>query len=152
MGIRLSDDDLWAELETAHTGIFTTLRSDGWPVPLPVWFVALSRRIYVSTPGRSKKVARIRKDQRGSFLVERGERWVELCAVMLPVTAGEVAPGDELDAALAAFGTKYDRFRPPAAAVPSATQRAYSGMVMLRLDPTGPALTWDNARIQMESP
>jgi hypothetical protein len=151
MGIRLSDDELWAELEAAHTGIFTTLRSDGWPVPLPVWFVALDRRIHVSTPGRSKKVTRIRQDPRGSFLVERGERWVDLCAVMLPVTAEELAPGEELDRVKAAMDAKYADFRPPPSALPGATKEAYSGMVVLRLEPAGPALTWDNARIRLET-
>ena len=44
----------------AHTGVLTSLRRDGAPVSLPVWFVALDRRIYVSGPARTKKFARIR--------------------------------------------------------------------------------------------
>ena len=40
MGVRLDDDEAWAELDAAHTGILTTLRRDGWPVSLPVWFAS----------------------------------------------------------------------------------------------------------------
>ena len=41
MGVRLSEEEAWAELATAHTGILTTLRRDGRPVSLPVWLVAV---------------------------------------------------------------------------------------------------------------
>ena len=83
MGVRLTEDEAWAELAAAHTGILTTLRRDGRPVSLPVWFVALDRHVYVRTPARTHKVGHVEHDPRATFLVERGERWAELCAVML---------------------------------------------------------------------
>jgi hypothetical protein len=48
MSIRLSEAEAWAELERAHTGIFTTLQRNGWPISLPMWFVALDRHIALS--------------------------------------------------------------------------------------------------------
>lgn len=150
MTIRLSDDEVWDELAAAHTGIFTTLRADGWPVSLPVWFAALGRRIYLRTPGRSKKVARIRRDPRASFLVESGERWAELRAVQLPVHAVVLDDGPEAEAAAAALATKYAGFGIAMERAPSATQKAYRGMTFIRLEPAGKALTWDNARIQLQ--
>ncbi len=149
MGIRLSEDEMWAEIEAAHTGIYTTLRSDGSPISLPIWFVALDRKLYVQTPRRSKKVARIQRDSRGCFLVERGEQWAQLCAALLPVEADEVPTGDEFDRAQAAFDQKYSDFRPSARSTPQATKNAYSSMLLLRLVPTGSALTWDNSRIKL---
>jgi hypothetical protein len=151
VGIRLSDDELWAEMERAHTGIYTTLRRDGWPISLPTWFVAVDRQIYLSTPGRSKKVARIAHDRRGSFLVERGERWAELCAVMLPVIGEVLDPGEERDGALAALSRKYRDYRTRSSAMPRATRGVYSGPLVIRLRPAGPALTWDNARIRLHA-
>jgi hypothetical protein len=53
-GIRLSVDEAWDTIDRAHTGILTTLRRDGVPVSLPVWFVVLDRRIYVSGPANTK--------------------------------------------------------------------------------------------------
>ena len=75
MGVRLTEDEAWAELAAAHTGILTTLRRDGRPVPLPVWFVALDRTIYVRTPGartRSSTCATIRGRRSSSSGVSAG--------------------------------------------------------------------------------
>src|SRR5260370_10621799 len=74
MSIRLTPDEAWDVLGRAHTGILTTLRADGAPVTLPVWFVVLDQTICFRTPSRAKKVARIRRDPRASFLVESGPR------------------------------------------------------------------------------
>jgi hypothetical protein len=45
VSVRLDDDEVWAFLEKGHTAAFTTLREDGRPVTLPVWYVVLNRRI-----------------------------------------------------------------------------------------------------------
>src|SRR5438128_2563115 len=150
MGVRLSEDEAWRELEQAHTGILTTLKGDGWPIPLPVWFAVVDRRIYTSTPARSKKLVRLRRDPRATFLVERGLSWMELCAVLVPATATLLEPGDEVDAAMEAINTKYRGFGVPEKRVPDATRKHYGGgRVMIRLDPAGPLITWDNAKIRL---
>ena len=56
--IRLSEDEAWDVLGKFHTGILTTLRRDGTPVSLPVWYVVDERTIIVKTPPRTKKVVR----------------------------------------------------------------------------------------------
>lgn len=151
MSIRLSEAEAWAELERAHTGIFTTLQRNGWPISLPMWFVALDRHIYLRTPAKSKKLARIRHDSRGSFLVEKGERWKELCAVMMRVEVQPVEAGEEFNRAVAALARKYDGFGESVGVLSEATKRAYAHMVLLRLNPVGPAITWDNARIRLRT-
>ena len=151
MSIRLSEAEAWAELERAHTGIFTTLQRNGWPISLPMWFVALDRHIYFRTPAQSKKLARIRHDSRGNFLVERGERWRELCAVMMRVEVERVEAGEEFDRAVAALARKYGGFSESTGVLTEATRRAYADMVLLRLNPVGPAITWDNARIRLRT-
>src|SRR5271155_3465040 len=83
MGIRLTPDEAWEAVGAAHTGILTTLRRDGMPIALPVWFVVEDRTVAMMTPAGTKKIARVRHDPRASFLVESGERWVELRAVHL---------------------------------------------------------------------
>ena len=62
--VRMSPDECWTMLEGSINGTLTTLKQDGWPIALPVWFVVLDRRIYVST--RGKKVARIQNDERSA--------------------------------------------------------------------------------------
>ena len=151
MGVRLSEDEAWQFLAEGHTAILTTLRRDGWPVSLPLWYVVDERVVYVATPEASKKVARIRNDDRACLLVERGQAWVELAAVELPVRATILGPGPESDRANARFATKYEAFRPAASRMPDATQSHYRGQAVIRLDPAGPLLSWDNARIRLKS-
>jgi nitroimidazol reductase NimA-like FMN-containing flavoprotein (pyridoxamine 5'-phosphate oxidase superfamily) len=150
VGVRLTEDEAWAELAAAHTGILTTLRRDGRPVPLPVWFVALDRHVYVRTPGRTRKVAHVQHDPRATFLVERGERWAELCAVMLHADVTLLDAGDERDAVEAALDEKYARFRTDDAQLPDATRAHYAvESAVLKLAPVGRVVTWDNSRLRL---
>lgn len=150
MGVRLTDDEAWAELTAAHTGILTTLRRDGRPVPLPVWFVVRDRRVYVRTPARTHKVAHVERDPRATFLVERGERWAELCAVMLHADVTFVDAGSERDAVEGLLAEKYARFRTDDAQLPDATRAHYAvESAVLKLTPVGRLVTWDNSKLRL---
>ena len=149
MGVRLTDDEAWSELAAAHTGILTTPRRDGRPVPLPVWFVALDRRIYVRTPARTRKVEHVRHDPRATFLVERGERWAELCAVMVHADVTLLDAGPEREAVETAITEKYTSFRTESAQLPDATRAHYAvESAVLRLTPVGRLVTWDNSKLR----
>src|SRR5262249_57027853 len=117
------------------------LQRNGWPISLPMWFVALDRHIYLRTPAHSKKLVRIRHDSRGNFLVERGERWKELCAVMMRVEAERVEAGEEYDRALAALTRKYGGVGGVAGGFVGGTPRAHADLDLLRLQPAGPPRT-----------
>jgi len=150
VGIQLSHEEIRDVLSSAHTGIFTSLRADGWPVSLPIWFVALDDRIYIRTPAKSRKVGRVRGDDRVSFLVESGEAWKELEAVVITGRAVLVEDPQELERVGAALGTKYEGFGLPRASAPKATKRHYGGgSAVIRIDPVQPPLTWDNTKIRM---
>jgi nitroimidazol reductase NimA-like FMN-containing flavoprotein (pyridoxamine 5'-phosphate oxidase superfamily) len=150
MSIRLTGDEAWEALERAHTGILTTLKADGSPVTLPIWFVALDRTICWASPSRTKKVARIRRDPRASFLIESGERWAELCAVHLS-GAIELVDDDETKAGIdAALDAKYAPFRTAREEMPAATRDYYAGRTFFRLVPGPRVLTWDNSRIAVK--
>lgn len=147
MGVRLSEDEAWGVLEHSHTGILTTLKADGWPVTLPVWFVVVDRTIGMIAPSRTRKVSRIRRDPRASFLVESGERWAELRAVHLSGLAEVVGAGPARDRIDALLDEKYAAFRTARSAMPGATQDHYANRTFLRLVPGSRILTWDNRRI-----
>ena len=149
MSIRLTADEAWTVVANAHTGILTTLRADGSPVSLPVWFAALDRTICFGTPEHTKKVARISRDPRASFLVESGERWAELRAVHL---SGHLEPVEDEQAIArisAALDGKYAAFRTAPADMPAATREYYSGRRFFRLVPKPRLLSWDNSRIAL---
>lgn len=148
-GVRLSADEAWAFIEAHHTGIVSTLRRDGIPISLPVWFVAIDRQIYLTTPGGSKKVARIRHDDRASFLVEGGEQWAELIAVHLTGRAAIVEGDEQLATRVGeAVEAKYASFRTAAAAMPDATRKHYGQPpTLIRFTPDERIVSWDNARL-----
>jgi nitroimidazol reductase NimA-like FMN-containing flavoprotein (pyridoxamine 5'-phosphate oxidase superfamily) len=151
VGIRLSQDEAWEVLAHAHTGIFTSLKSDGTPITLPIWFVALEERIYFSAPVRTKKIARLRRNPRCCFLVESGAYWRELRAVLLTGHAREVTDGNAKRRARDALDAKYDSYRSKRSSMPQETRSVYEapGGVMFEMVPDDRILTWDNARIDL---
>jgi nitroimidazol reductase NimA-like FMN-containing flavoprotein (pyridoxamine 5'-phosphate oxidase superfamily) len=145
--VRMTDDEARALLEQSLVGIFTTLRRDGRPVAMPVWFVALDGNIYVST--RGKKVTRVRNDPRASFLVETGDRWADLQAVHLDCRATVIEPSPQLAARIReALDEKYRAYRTAQSAMPTATKEHYrhAAGAIIELVPEK-MLTWDNRKL-----
>jgi PPOX class probable F420-dependent enzyme len=145
--LRLTPEEAWQFLASAHTGILTTLRRDGWPVTLPVWFVVLDRTVCFAAPSRTRKVARLRNDSRASFLVETGEQWAQLQAVHVQGHVEVVDGEPEMAHIDEALTDKYAAFRTDRSAMPAATQQHYAGRTFFRLRPEGKVLSWDNRRL-----
>jgi PPOX class probable F420-dependent enzyme len=144
----MSDEEAWGVLAQGHTGILTTLRRDGVPIALPVWFVALDRRIYIASQAHTKKHRRIARDPRVSFLVESGARWVELVGVHLTGRAAPLEPGERFDRVMAALYEKYAPYRGVRSAMPDATRAYYeTPSITIEIIPDDRILTWDNARL-----
>ena len=151
MSVRMSRDEAWAVLAAAHTGIFTTLRRDGVPITLPVWFVVDDRRIYLFAPAPTKKIARVRHDPRCSFLVESGERWVELQAVHVTGRARIVDDDPELATRIQGMiDAKYAAYRSDHSKMPDETREVYEPtMALIEIIPDDRVLNWDNSRLGM---
>ena len=149
MGIRYTADEAWAFVERAHTGILTTLRADGSPVTLPVWFVVVDRTVCFTTPAGTPKVARVRRDPRASFLVESGQAWAELAAVHLNGLVSVVDDPALVSTVDRLFDAKYAAFRVPEERMPESARQAYRERVTLRLVPWERIISWDNSRIPL---
>lgn len=143
-GFRLSHDETWAYVADAHTGIMTTLRRDGMPIAMPLWFAAVDQAIYVNT--RGKKLKRIARDSRASFLVESGNAWRDLKAVHFTGTAEVVEPNGGLqDRIDGEMSRKYDAFRTDPGDMPAHIAAAYgAGMQWVCFTPDGRVLSWNN--------
>lgn len=151
--VRMSDDEIWQFVGEGHTGVLTTLRRDGTPIALPVWYATIERRVYVVTRGR--KLARIGHDPRATFLVEDGVRWAELRAVHLVGRARIVEPDPSLAEAIRQqLDDKYAAFRTPAAAMPEQSRRHYDRTpgttVEFVPDPGERILNWDNGKLALD--
>jgi len=150
MGVAFNEEELWQFLEDSHTGILTTLRADGWPLAVPVWFTAHEHRVYVQTPARTRKVAHVRRDPRVCFTAEAGEAWAELRAVVLTGTAEIVPDGEEKDRAMSRVSEKYGKFRLAASKTPAVTTRFYDvEAAVIRIVPDPRQLSWDNRKLRL---
>lgn len=148
MSVRLADHEAWDVLRSSHTGILTSLRRDGVPVSLPVWFVVDDSAVLVAGPASSYKFARLRRDPRVAFLVESGEAWAELRAVHL-IGRAEIVEQPEWESVDQLFDAKYAGFRTPREKMPASARARYDGArSLLRLTPTERLLTWDNQRLE----
>lgn len=150
--VRLDEDEIWAFLEQGHTGILTSLRRDGTPIALPVWYGVVDRAVYVSGPAHTKKWKRIAHDPRVSFLVEEGLAWRELQAVQLNGRAQFVEDPDTIQRVGRVLDEKYSAFRTSRKAMPDRVQRNYgSGSRLVRIEPEGRILSWNNAKLALSS-
>lgn len=144
---RMTADECWAYVTDAHTGILTTLRRDGMPIALPLWFVVLDGRIYAQTRGR--KLQRIVHDPRSSFLVETGDRWADLKAVHFTGVSEIVDLDDAMSARFRAeIDRKYTAFS-SRTEMPKDTAQYYAKAVtgVVRFTPDDRILNWDNAKL-----
>jgi PPOX class probable F420-dependent enzyme len=148
VSVRLSTDTAWRVIDAAHTGIFTTMRADGTPVALPVWFVTVDKTICIGAPSQTKKVARVRNNPRASFLVESGQRWAELQAVHISGNVEIVEDEEVMSRISDALDDKYAAFMTAPKDLPPETRERYEGRTFLRLIPDGRLLSWDNSNIK----
>jgi len=145
---RMTEPEIWDYVTDAPTGILTTLRRDGVPIAMPIWFACVDRTIYIRT--RGKKLQRIAHDRRASFLVESGHRWVDLKAVHFTGVAEIVDVEPDLGRRIAdEMDRKYAPLRATTNEMPSSTaayyKNAHGGIV--RFVPDERILHWDNAKI-----
>jgi Pyridoxamine 5'-phosphate oxidase len=136
-------------LESGHTAIVTTIRKDGRPSAVPIWYVMVDGHMYIGTPSRAAKLGHLKRDPRCCVLVETGEKWRELAALQFQADAVILESGPEAAAADAASEVKYEAFRTPPEQMPASAQALYGDSVWIRLDPVGEAVTWKNSKIRL---
>jgi hypothetical protein len=83
MGIDLSSTEVDAYLLASPRGILCVTRPGKAPLALPMWFGWIDGNIVMTTLSASKKVAPIRENPLVSFLVESGEGYFTLKALLL---------------------------------------------------------------------
>ena len=154
-GIRLSVDEAWDALERAHTGVLTTLRRDGVPISLPVWFVALDRRIYVSGPAHTKKFARVRARSTGELSRRVGRALGRPASASISPEPRRIV--DDAAAPRARGGSARRQVRP----VPHAPRRDArrdtranyeTAVTTIEITPDDRILSWENARLFAPDP
>jgi nitroimidazol reductase NimA-like FMN-containing flavoprotein (pyridoxamine 5'-phosphate oxidase superfamily) len=150
MGITMSDADIWGMLAAADKGVFVSLRKSGAPIALPVWFVVHERSIYLRTPARSKKIARITGDDRVAFLVDDGRAWAELRGIHVSGTADVVDDTQLSDVITMLIDTKYAGLRTASSQRAAATNEHYADRRLIKIKPDQ-IMSWDNSLLRQEA-
>lgn len=151
MTVRMTPQERDAFLEAAYTGILTTLRRDGSPVSLPMWYVVIDRDIHIRTRASARKVARIAHDGRASFVVDSGAAWVDLRSVSISGELMQVV-GDAAIAVDDALSAKYRDLGVPDQVPAKTTEHYADASAYFRLVPVQRELTWDNSKLVAPTP
>ena len=83
MGIELTPQEIDRYLLAAPRVILCVGRPGKAPLPLPMWFGWIGGKIYMHTPQASRKVQPIRENPEVACLVESGEEYYSLKAVLI---------------------------------------------------------------------
>jgi len=150
MGVQLDQTELEEFLENSHTMVLSTIRKSGEPFMTPLWYVYMDGAIYFSTPAKSAKVGHLKQDPRACVLIEEGERWVDLKAVVMNCTAEFIdRASDEAAAIQQHTDRKYADFSPKLQNAANATKDHYSNIVFVKLTPRdGEVRSWYNRKIR----
>jgi PPOX class probable F420-dependent enzyme len=152
MGVTMSGAEIAAFISDHGTAVLTTLRADGRPVPLPVWYVAMDGALYFQTPVRSRKVGNVERDPRVAVLIEDGERWEHLRGVLIQGTAEVVADEALRDRVLKAFDELFADLKVPAELMPRALSATYADKTVFRVPLPAEPASWDNRKVRLRTP
>jgi len=83
MGVELTPGEIDAYMLAAPRTILCVSRPGRAPLPLPMWFGWIDRKIYMHTLQSSRKVKPIRENPEVACLVESGEHYFTLKAVLV---------------------------------------------------------------------
>jgi PPOX class probable F420-dependent enzyme len=126
MGVELTRAEIEEFLSQAHTLIVCTVGKDGYPQATPVWFLYMDGAIYFRAMRHLQKSVNLLRNPKACFLVEDGEAWIDLRAVMVRGDVQVVEDEAELRRFSERFQEKYRPYRRPVSSVPAATNRHYS--------------------------
>jgi nitroimidazol reductase NimA-like FMN-containing flavoprotein (pyridoxamine 5'-phosphate oxidase superfamily) len=151
MSVRLTPEEVEEFLTEGHELIFTTIGADGYPHPIPVWYLYLDGAIYVRSIASLQKVVNAQRNPKVAGVVSSGEAWVDLKAVIFRGEAEVVTDEAEQARFQGRFAEKYAPYRRPVGKVPEATNRHYarpSATIKVRIDPAR-VISWHNRKLRM---
>jgi PPOX class probable F420-dependent enzyme len=148
MGVTMSDDEVEEFLGDHGTAVLTTLRRDGAPVPVPVWYVVIDGAVFVRTPRKSKKVNHIARDPRVALLVHDGRNWEELRGLIIHGIGERVDDEATAATALEAFHTRFADRTAALTRLPRAIAARYSDDVIYRIAIPDTPTSWDNRKVR----
>ncbi len=150
MGVTLDQREIDEFLTKGHTLIVSCLDKDGYPHATPVWYVYMDGAITFRARSNTFKAKHLARSPRVSVLVETGERWRDLKAVMVRGRAQPIEDEETQRRYDRLLDEKYASFREASANVPKSTRSFYAvGKVYYKVVPEKKLATWDNQKIRL---
>jgi len=82
--INLSEEEIADYLKSSRTIILVSNGKDGYPHPMPMWYLQDEQnRIIMTTFRKSQKILNLTRDPRATLLVESGDIYAELKSVLI---------------------------------------------------------------------
>ncbi len=85
--IAMTGEEVAAFLDAERVATCATLGRDGWPHPMPLWYVVRDGQVWAWTYAKSQKVRKLERDARCTLQVEAGETYDQLRGVMIKAEA-----------------------------------------------------------------
>lgn len=127
--------------------ILVTNGADGFPHPMPMNYgIDDAGRLLCLSFAKSQKVRNLERDPRAALLVETGDAYAALRAVMIHARVEIIAPGPAFDAARACFAGKAQTTAGSSPERQAAIDASMAKRVMLRFTPER-VISWDHGKL-----
>ncbi len=152
MAITLDENEVADFLTKGHTIIVSSVGKDGYPHVVPSWYCYFDGHVYLRGRAKAQKTKNLLRNPRVSVLVESGEYWKDLKAVMIRGRAEPVQDAETQNRIQDSLWHKYLPFRTPGEKMPERVQQHYgSTTAYFRVIPEKKTATWDNAKIRLKA-
>ena len=146
--IKLSDQEIQDYLDRQKTLIIVSNGRDGFPHPMPMWFHADEAGcLYCTTFKKAQKVLNWQSDPRASLLVESGDEYADLKAVLVYARAEIVDDFEAVRDTLVKISTKGRQVTPEQAeAIRAQVAGTAAKRVLLKFTPER-YVSWDHGKL-----
>lgn len=148
--ITMSEDEIVDFIAQRRIVVLATLKSDGRPHLVPMWFVHDGPVIEVWSYGRSQKTLNLRRDPRATLLLETGAEYGELRGVSLECDVEVLEAPEDVERIGMGLAERYGGAAPSGLAASEEARAALRAKaakrVGLRFTPTR-TITWDHRKL-----
>lgn len=148
--VRMSEAEISAFLDTAHSLQVATLGKDGEPHLTTVWFAVHDGAILFETYGKSQKVMNLKRDPRIAVLAEDGRTYDELRGISINGRAELIEDNPERTALMRVL---VDHHFPgqDAKSLDEMSERMAQKRVVIRVVPEK-VMSWDHRKLGGKGP
>lgn len=146
--ITMTDEEVVDFIAERHTVVLATVKSDGRPHLVPMWFVHDGPVIEVWSFAKSQKALNVRRDSRATLLLEAGQAYDQLRGVSLECDVEPLEAEAEIERIGLALGRRYsgDPADFDESAVREALRPQVAKRVGFRFKPAR-VISWDHRKL-----